>query len=104
MNENLEKQFQESESEWAEIEKSTAIRKQKDKRIISQYCAVDNEADIIHTLELLEKYRGMPEHDQEILSEFKKNYPKTLTVKVIHNFEDVRDIYQRYLEFGEENQ
>ena len=32
MNENLEKQFQESESEWAEIEKSTAIRKQKDKR------------------------------------------------------------------------
>ncbi len=47
MNENLEKQFQESESEWAEIEKSTAIRKQKDKRIISQYCAVNNEADKI---------------------------------------------------------
>ena len=104
MDENLEKQFQESEYEWAEIHKNIAIRKQKDKRIISQYCADNKEADIVHTLELLEKYKGMPEHDHEILTEFKMNYPKTLTVRIIHNFEDVKDIYQEYLEFGEENQ
>lgn len=103
MDEHLEKQFQDSENEWAEIERLTAIRTKKDKRIISQYCAQNNEADIIHTLELLEKYSGMPSHDKEILDQFKENYPKALTVKLIYSFEDMRDIYQDYLEFGEEH-
>lgn len=104
MDEDLERKFQESESDWAEIEKSTAVRVQKDKRIISEYCARNREADIIHTLKLLEKYKGMPTHDEQIVNEFKNNYPKTLTVKMIHNFEDIKEIYQEYLEYGEENQ
>lgn len=104
MDENLEKQFQESENEWAVIEKSIAIRKQKDKRIISAYCAKNKDADIYHILQLLAKYHGMPSHDEEMLKEFKENYPKTLTVQMIHNFEDIKDIYQEYLESGEENQ
>lgn len=104
MNENLEKEFQESESEWAEIQNLTNIRMQKDKRIISKYCASNNDADIIQILNLLEKYRGMPEHDEQIIKEFKENYPKKLTVRMIHNFEDVKELYQEYLEYGEENQ
>lgn len=104
MDENLEKQFQESESEWAEIEKNTEIRKKKDQRIISKYCATNKEADIVHILKLLEKHGGMPNHDEELLTEFKEHYPKTLTVKMIHNFEDIKDIYSEYLESGVENQ
>ena len=104
MDENLEKDFQESESEWAEIEKKTAIRIQKDKRIISRYCAANKEADIFHTLQLLEKYKGMADHDEKIVNEFKNNYPKNLTVQMIHNFEDVKEIYREYLEYGEEKQ
>ena len=75
MDENLEKEFHESESEWAEIEKNKAIRIQKDNRIISRYCAANREADIIHILQLLEKYKGMPNHDEEIVQAFKENYP-----------------------------
>lgn len=104
MNEDLEKQFQESEKEWAEIEKNKTIRMQKDRRIISNYCASNKDADIYHILQLLEKYSGMPTYDEEMINEFKENYPKTLTVKMIHNFEDIKDIYHEYLESGEENQ
>lgn len=104
MDENLEKQFQESENDWADIQRKTDIRNQKDRRIISQYCAKNKEADIIHTLKLLEKFKGMPNYDEELLNEFRENYPKTLTVKMIHDFEDIKDIYREYLESGEENQ
>lgn len=100
MDENLEKQFQESESDWAEIEKLKAEREKKDKKIISQFCASNKQADMVRILELLEKYNGMPSHDTEIVNEFRKCYPKNLSVKLIHNFLDVKDIYSQYLESG----
>ena len=100
MDENLEKQFQESEKEWAEIEKLKSIREKKDKRIISIFCAQNDQADIIRILGLLEKYPGMPQHDKDIVYEFKKKYPNELTVKLIHSLLDVMDIYNQYLESG----
>lgn len=100
MDETLEKEFQDSEEEWAEIERLKAIREKKDKRIISIFCANNDEVDMLRILNLLEKYPGMPSHDKEIVYEFKKNYPKELTVKLIHSFLDVMDIYSRYLESG----
>lgn len=109
MDENLERLFQESESDWAEIQRLTDERAKKDKKIISIYCAKNKRADIIRILELLEKYNGLeqfnglPKHDKDIVDEFKTNFPDSLTVKMIHNFEDTRDIYREYLEYGEEN-
>lgn len=100
MDENLEKQLQESESDWAEIEKHVAEREKKDKRIISQFCASNKQADMVRILDLLEKHNGMPNHDKEIVIEFKKCYPKELNTKLIHSFLDVRDIYSIYLESG----
>lgn len=103
MDGSLEQKLQESEEEWAEIEKQKAQREKKDRKIISQYCAGYNRADMVQILELLEKHGGMPKHDKDIISEFKNNYPETLTTKLIHNFEDVKDIYSEYLESGGEN-
>ncbi len=100
MDETLERKLQESEAVWAEIEKMTAEREKKDKRIISEYCASNNSADIYNILELLEKYDGMPEYDQETVTQFKANYPKLLTVNLIHRYEDLKDIYNEYLELG----
>ena len=100
MDEKLEMQFQESEADWAEIEKLTAEREKKDKRIISEFCASNKQADMVRILDLLEKYNGMAEHDKKIVNEFRKCYPKDLSVKIIHNFLDVKDIYSRYLESG----
>ena len=100
MDENLEKQFQESESEWAEIERLKAEREKKDKRIISQFCALNRQADMLQILELLEKHNGMPRHDKEIVNEFRKCYPEELNIKLIHSFLDVKDIYSLYLESG----
>lgn len=100
MDENLEKRMQESESDWADIEKRTAERIKKDKRIISDFCASNKRADMFQILELLEKHGGLPEHDDEIVKKFRESYPQQLTVKLIHDFLDVTDIYSQYLEFG----
>ncbi len=100
MDENLERQFQESEADWAEIEKAKAEREKKDRKIISKFCAENTQADMFQVLELLEKYNGMPQHDKDIVDEFRKCYPSNLTVKLIHSFLDVTDIYSRYLESG----
>ncbi|MBD5395897.1 MAG: hypothetical protein HDR71_16920 [Lachnospiraceae bacterium] len=100
MDENLEKQFQESEAEWAEIEEKKAIREKKDKRIISMFCASNNQADMVQILNLLEKHNGMPDHDKEVIVSFKECYPGSLTVKLLHSFLDVKDIYSQYLESG----
>lgn len=100
MDEKLERQFQESEFEWAEIERLKAERKKKDNKIISQFCAANKQADMVRILELLEKHNGMPKHDKEIVYEFKKCYPEGLNVKLIHSFLDVKDIYSMYLEAG----
>ena len=100
MDENLEKKFQESELEWAEIEKLKAEREKKDRRIISEFCASNKQADMVQILELLEKYNGMPKHDKDIVSEFENKYPEQLNVKLIHSFLDVKDIYNQYLESG----
>lgn len=100
MEETLEKKLQESEAEWAKLERLIAEREKKDKRIISEYCANNNSADIYNILELLEKYDGMPEYDKETVSEFKDNYPIKLTVNLIHRYEDLKDIYNEYLESG----
>lgn len=100
MDENLEKKFQESESEWAEIDRLITEREKKDKRIISQFCATNKQADMVRILKLLEKHNGMPKHDKEVVEEFKKNYPEELNIKLIHSFLDVKDIYSQYLESG----
>lgn len=100
MDEALEQQFQDSEKEWAEIERLKAIREKKDRRIISIFCAQNDPADMINILSLLEKYSGMPQHDKEIVYDFKRKYPNDLTVKIIHSFLDVMDIYSQYLESG----
>lgn len=103
MDKILAEQCQESLDEWAEIEKTEAERRKKDNRIVSNYCAENKEADIIHILELLDKHKGaMPKHDEIIVDTFKHNYPKTLTVKMIVEFEDIKDIYSEYLEMGDE--
>lgn len=100
MDETLEKEFQDSEEEWAEIEKLKAIREKKDKKIISKFCANNDQADMLKILSLLEKYPGMPSHDKDVVFEFKKKYPNELTVQLIHSLLDVMDIYSQYLESG----
>lgn len=102
MENNLEQMMQESESEWADIEKKIAFREKLDKKIISIYCSQNKEADIIHIVELLEKYNGMPLHDKEIIASFKNEYPENLKVRTIHDFLDIQDIYKAYLESGGE--
>lgn len=102
MDDVLEKQVQESEEEWAEIEKTIKIREQKDKDIISHFCA-NNYADIARTLELLKKHKGMPKHDQERVNTFDKHYPDNITLKDILGYLDVKDIYRQFLESGGEN-
>lgn len=100
MDKELEKEFQESEEEWAKIEQQKAEREKKDRKLISRFCASYEHADMVNIITLLEKYQGMPKHDKEIVTEFKSNYPSTLNVKQIHNFLDVKDIYSKYLESG----
>ena len=102
MNDNLEEMMEQSEEEWAEIEKQIAQREKKDKKIISMYCAENRLADVVNIIELLEKHNGMPDHDREVVQEFKKQYPQMLTVKVLKSFMDVQLIYQGYLESGGE--
>lgn len=102
MKTDLEYLMQESESEWADIEKKIAIREKQDRKIISIYCSQNKKADIIHTIELLEKYNGMPRHDQDIIANFKNEYPENLKIKTLHAFLDVKDIYEEYLESGGE--
>lgn len=100
MDKKLEKEFQESEEEWAKIEQLKAEREKKDRKLISKFCASYESADMVNIIALLEKHQGMPKHDIEIVTEFKSNYPSTLSVKLIHSFLDVKDIYSRYLESG----
>ena len=100
MDENLERKLQESESEWANIEKQRAEREKKDRKIISEFCANNKKADIFQILLLLEKYDGMPDHDKDVVMEFKNNYPGNINTKQLYNFLDVKDIYSKYLESG----
>lgn len=102
MNTDLEMMMQESEAEWADIEEKIAIRESRDRKIVSCYCAQNKNADIIRTLELFEKYNGLPKHDKEIISRFRKEYPEELKVRTIHDFLDIQDIYKDYLESGGE--
>lgn len=102
MDKELQEMIQESQEEWADIEKTKSIRKKKDLRIVSTFCALNNEADIIRTLELLDKHKGLPKHDKENMDTFKTNYPKELTVDDVANYLDFTDIYRRYLESGGE--
>lgn len=102
MNTDFEEMFQESELEWAELNKLIAKREKKDRKIISQFCAANNSADMLHIIELLEKYGNLPQYDCDIVSEFKEKYPKDLTVQLIHAFTDLTDIYSSILESGGE--
>lgn len=103
MDKELETRMQESEEEWAKIQKEIALREKKDQRIISEFCASNDPADIVHSIELLEKFPGMPIHDKEAVDEFKEVFPKKLTVPILHKYLDVKDIYREFLESGEEN-
>lgn len=103
MSDDLLDQLQESEREWAEIEKTTALRSEKDKKIISRFCAENDYADIKRTLDLLKKHQGLPQHDRDVVKSFESAYPDKLTVLGIHQFIDVRDIYGCYLESGGES-
>lgn len=100
MTDELQKSLQESVDEWGNIEKSKAIQEKKDKKIISKYCAENDPADIYRTLKLLNKYEGLPQHDKIIVESFEAKYPNKLTTKIILDFEDVKDIYSKYLESG----
>lgn len=104
MDENLEKDIQESLDDRARIEKELAEREKKDLKIISRFCAENNSADMYNILTLLEKYNGIADHDKRTVEDFRQSYPGKLTVKLISMFNDVKDIYSRYLESGgEEN-
>lgn len=100
MEQAFEERLQESLTQWSEIDQITLERQRKDKRLISEFCAMNNKADIIRILTLLIKYGGLPEHDREVVETFERNYPKSLTTKMIAEFNDVRDIYSEYLESG----
>ena len=103
MSDNLEEMLEQSEEEWAEIDKKVALREKKDKKIISMYCAENRSADVFNIIELLEKYNGMPDHDSEIVQEFKAQYPKMLKVKTLKSFMDIQLIYHGYLDSGGES-
>lgn len=100
MDDNIAKGLQESLSEWSTIDKLIAERESKDKRIISTFCAANDPADMMQILDLLEKHKGMPKHDKDIVYEFRDKYPFDLNTKLISNFLDVKDIYSQYLESG----
>lgn len=109
MDEWLLNEVQESEEEWAdierlkrELEKKSELRTKKDERIIREFCAKNKYADIIRTLELLEKNQGIAKWDREIVQQFKEKYPNELTVPMIQQMMDVKDLYREYLESGGE--
>ncbi|MCR2050649.1 hypothetical protein NSB25_25790 [Acetatifactor muris] len=103
MDDNITKGLQDSLSEWSKIDKLIADRENKDKRIISTFCAANDPADMKQILDLLEKHNGMPKHDKDVVYEFKDKYPSNLNTKLISNFLDVKDIYSQYLESGGKN-
>lgn len=100
MSEELDTLLQESAKQWAKIEELKAQQEKKDRKAISMFCAENAPDDITRVLELLIKRGGLPEHDKEIVVEFKEKYPEKLTVALILEFYDVKDIYKRYLESG----
>lgn len=100
MGSSYEDELQDSLVEWAKIEEQQILRRKKDEMLISKFCVENDYADVIRTLALLEKRKGMPTHDCEKVQTFKKNYPDSLTIQDIVDFMDVRDLYGRYLESG----
>ena len=102
MDNTIENQLQESLEEWADIEKLTYERQNKDKKIISKFCAENKAADIYHTLKLLEKYSGLASHDRETVEMMKSKYPQELDAKLLYDYLNMRDIYSDYLESGGE--
>lgn len=98
MGNEIQEALQESVEEWAKIEKLEAVRKKKDQRIISKYCADNDPADIYRILKLLNRLDGLPSHDKETIKSFESKYPNNLSTKLILEFEDVKDIYSKYLE------
>lgn len=100
---SFEQQISESLDEWADIQKKMAEREKKDKKIISRFCANNTAADIGHILELLLKYDGMSGDDKKSIEEFKSSYPNKLTIPMLGDFLDIKDIYKEFLESGGEN-
>lgn len=103
MDDSLEKEIQDSLEERAYLEQQLAERDKKDLRIISRFCAANDAADMYHTLELLNKYPGMPSHDKKTVNEIGKSSREgKLTVKLIAKYNDIINLYSRYLESGGE--
>lgn len=100
MTNELQNLLQESVDKWGEIEESMAMQEKKDQKIISKYCADNDPSDIFSTLNLLNKHKGLPLHDKDTVKNFESKYPDKLTTKLILEFEDVKDIYRKYLESG----
>lgn len=103
MEDKLKEMLQGSLEAWANIDRSRAEQEKKDRKIISMYCAKNQPADIFRTIELLEKFNGLPEYDEQVIKKFKENYPKKITTKLLFDFLDVKDIYREFLESGGKN-
>lgn len=103
MDDKLKQLLQESFDEWADIQKRQAEREKKDKKIISLYCSQNSQADILQIIKLLLKFKGMAGHDKETVENFKEKYPDKLSVELLSDFLDVKDLYKEYLESGGEN-
>lgn len=101
MNEEFCKELQDSLKEHAEIQERLDIRNKKDQKLISMFCAQNEEADVINTVMLLEKYNGLPEHDRQKIKEIKALYPAgKMTVRHIVDFIEIQNIYAPILESG----
>ena len=98
MTNELQTALQESIYQLEKIEKLEAVQRKKDQKTISKYCAEHDPADIYRTLKLLNNFDGLPSHDKEIVKNFKEKYPNDLSTKLILEFEDVKDIYNKFLE------
>ena len=86
-----------------ELSKEKDANLEREKSAISIYCSENNYADVVRTLDLLLKYPGMAGHDHKTVEEFKEAYPQKLTTRMIMDFEDIKDLYRRYLDSGGEN-
>lgn len=100
MTSDLHTELQSSLEEREKIEEALAIRDKKDRKLISAYCAENDPADIYRILDLLIKFNGLPDYDRETVESFKNGYPGKLSVKLILAFEDIMDIYSKFLESG----
>ncbi len=100
MDKEFENELLDSLDEWSDIERLIEERTKKDKKIISKFCANNDSADIFHILELLEKHKGLPEHDRETVKMMKLKYPKELDCRLLNDYLDMTEIYNKYLESG----